>query len=106
MLVLSLEPQTSVRPLSILRNGLDRHPWRRKHLLVSLGEECYITLTKGGLPDTTSSDPRMRELFPIPGGGHVLIVPISHHPTLLSLPPDEAATTLVEVEKYVHVHIF
>lgn len=43
----------------------------------------------------------MRELFPIPGGGHVLIAPISHHPTLLSLPPDEAATTLVEVEKCV-----
>jgi Protein similar to CwfJ C-terminus 1 len=78
---------------------------RRKHLLVSLGEECYITLTKGGLPDTTSSDPRMRELFPIPGGGHVLIVPISHHPTFLSLPADEAATTLAEVEKCVHLPV-
>ena len=46
----------------------------------------------------------MKELFPIPGGGHVLIVPVSHHPTLLSLPPDEAATTLVEVEKCVRLH--
>jgi hypothetical protein len=45
----------------------------------------------------------MRELFPIPGGGHVLITPISHHPTLLSLPPDEAGTTLAEVEKCVHL---
>ena len=45
----------------------------------------------------------MRELFPIPGGGHVLIAPISHHPTLLSLPPDEATTTLAEVEKCVRL---
>jgi len=76
------------------------NPKLAKHLLVSLGEECYVTLTKGGLPDTTSEHSRIRELFPIPGGGHVLIVPISHYPTLLSLPADEAATTLVEVERY------
>lgn len=105
MLVLSLESQTSVRPLYIPCAGPHSHLWHRKHLLVSLGEECYLTLTKGGLPDTTSSDPQMKELFPIPGGGHVLIVPISHHPTLLSLPPDEAATTLVEVEKCACLHV-
>ncbi|KAG8743990.1 hypothetical protein FRC10_011064 [Ceratobasidium sp. 414] len=37
---------------------------------------------------------------PVPGGGHLLIVPISHYPTLLSAPPDLAISIISEVEQY------
>lgn len=70
-----------------------------KHLIVSLGDEAYMTFTKGQLPSTSSSDSRMKELFPVPGGGQVLITPITHHPTLLSLPEDEKDSVLKEIEK-------
>lgn len=73
----------------------------RKHLLVSLGEECYLSLPKGQLPVTSSKDPKMKQMFPVPGGGEVLIIPISHYPTLRSLPAEEGPSTLAEVDKYV-----
>ncbi|KAG8812364.1 hypothetical protein FRC17_002060 [Serendipita sp. 399] len=71
-----------------------------KHLLVSLGDECYVSLPKGQLPITSSKDNKFTEMFPVPGGGQVIIIPISHNPTLRSLPPSEAPGTLAEVEKY------
>lgn len=51
---------------------------------------------------TSSDDPKMKELFPVPGGGHVLIIPISHHPALRSLPPGEKQSTLSEVNRLVY----
>ncbi|KAG8839834.1 hypothetical protein FRB91_006781 [Serendipita sp. 411] len=72
-----------------------------KHLLVSLGDECYVTLPKGQLPVTSPKDNKLKEMFPVPGGGQVIIIPISHNPTLRSLPPSEAPGTMAEVEKYV-----
>ncbi|KAG9050584.1 hypothetical protein FS842_011347 [Serendipita sp. 407] len=71
-----------------------------KHLLVSLGDECYVTLPKGQLPVTSPKDNKLKEMFPVPGGGQVIIIPISHNPTLRSLPPSEAPGTMAEVEKY------
>ncbi|KIM33244.1 hypothetical protein M408DRAFT_14068 [Serendipita vermifera MAFF 305830] len=76
------------------------NPNLAKHLLVSFGEECYLSLPKGQLPVASAKDPKMKDLFPVPGGGHILIVPISHHPTLRSLPSDEATSTLGELERY------
>lgn len=63
----------------------------RKHLIVAIGGECYVTLPKGQiiLPDTSA----------VPGGGHVLIIPISHHPTFSTIPPDLAPPILEETEK-------
>ncbi|TIB33177.1 hypothetical protein E3P84_02277 [Wallemia ichthyophaga] len=58
------------------------NPRVTKHLIVSIGEECYITLPKGQLIDPATSA--------VPGGGHVLIIPISHYPNLFSLPADIA----------------
>ncbi|TIC67487.1 hypothetical protein E3Q01_01253 [Wallemia mellicola] len=58
------------------------NPRVTKHLIVSIGEECYITLPKGQLPDAKDTA--------IPGGGHVLIIPISHYPNLFSLPAEIA----------------
>ncbi|KAG8763312.1 hypothetical protein FRC12_008616 [Ceratobasidium sp. 428] len=71
---------------------------RKKHLIVSIGAECYLTITKGQLIPTGSSP--SADSSPVPGGGHLLIVPISHYPTLLSVPPDLAISIISEVEQY------
>ncbi|WFD31738.1 hypothetical protein MSPP1_002777 [Malassezia sp. CBS 17886] len=48
------------------------NPNVEKHLIVAIGEECYVALPKGQVP--VSSDERAL----VPGGGHALIVPIAH----------------------------
>lgn len=60
------------------------NPAVEKHLIVAIGTECYIALPKGQLP--VSSDASAL----VPGGGHVLIVPIAHTPSLYA---SEAATS-------------
>lgn len=52
------------------------NPAVEKHLIVTIGTECYLALPKGQLP--VSSDVSAL----VPGGGHVLIVPIAHTPSL------------------------
>jgi len=69
------------------------NPNLAKHLIVSVGEETYLTLPKGQVPDT--NDPT----WPIPGGGHVLIVPIGHNPIFASSASDQAKAMLGEIEK-------
>lgn len=71
-----------------------------KHLIVSIGTECYVTLPKGQIvPTHTAGDhPNAPK---IPGGGHVLIVPITHYPTFSSIPPDLAPPILRETERCV-----
>jgi len=68
------------------------NPSLAKHLIVSIGGECYVTLPKGQIvpPDSAA----------VPGGGHVLIIPISHHPTFSTIPPDLAPPILEETDKY------
>ena len=68
-----------------------------KHLIVAIGEECYVALPKGQIIPTQSAAERVD----VPGGGHVLIVPITHYPTLLSIPPDQSPPVLEETEKCV-----
>lgn len=60
-----------------------------KHLICSIGSETYVTLPKGQLPTNDG---------PVPGGGHVLIIPIAHHPTLLSIPAEDAIPIISEIE--------
>lgn len=69
--------------------------FRRKHLIVSIGSECYMTAPKGQLPPTDGTGPTR-----VPGGGHVLIIPISHYPTLQSVPSDLAIPIISEMERY------
>ena len=64
-------------------------------MITSIGSECYLTLPKGQIPDTTAGASL------VPGGGHVLIVPISHYPTLSAVPHDLALPIIMEIEKYV-----
>ncbi|KAF8469918.1 CwfJ C-terminus 1-domain-containing protein-like protein [Gautieria morchelliformis] len=74
------------------------NPSVAKHLIVAIGSECYVTLPKGQVPPTQT--PKPSPLAPIPGGGHVLIVPISHYPTLSSVPADLALPIVSEIEQF------
>lgn len=67
----------------------------RKHLIVSIGEECYLTLPKGQMIPTQSA----ADHVDVPGGGHVLIVPITHYPTYSSIPPDLVAPIVEETDR-------
>ncbi|KAG8958921.1 hypothetical protein FRC00_002149 [Tulasnella sp. 408] len=71
------------------------NPRVTKHLIVSIGSECYVTAPKGQLPPTDGTGPTQ-----VPGGGHVLIIPISHYPTLQSVPSDLAIPIISEMERY------
>ncbi|GAA6027014.1 hypothetical protein JCM8097_006041 [Rhodosporidiobolus ruineniae] len=65
------------------------NPKVTKHLITSIGTEAYVTLPKGQVCSTDQS--------PVPGGGHVMIIPISHYETLRSIPADLAPPVLEEV---------
>ncbi|KAJ3834666.1 CwfJ C-terminus 1-domain-containing protein-like protein [Lentinula raphanica] len=80
------------------------NPNLAKHLIVSIGEECYVTLPKGQIIPTQSaaSDTSKTLSSKVPGGGHVLIVPITHYPTYNSIPPDLAPPIVQETETYKH----
>lgn len=69
-----------------------------KHLIVSIGSECYLTLPKGQIIPTGeyARDDNTR----VPGGGHVLVVPITHFPTLTAVPADAAPPIVEEMDKY------
>ncbi|BEJ18171.1 hypothetical protein CspHIS471_0704480 [Cutaneotrichosporon sp. HIS471] len=71
------------------------NPKVTKHLIVGIGSETYVTLPKGQLIPTHG-----REKPLVPGGGHVLIIPIAHHPTLLSIPAADAMEIITEIESY------
>ena len=49
------------------------------------------------IPTGTQANP---EISKIPGGGHVLIVPITHYPTLSAMPPDISVPIVAELEQY------
>lgn len=69
------------------------NPDLEKHLIVSIGSEMYATLAKG--PVTSSSDANS-----IPGGGHVLLIPITHYPTLRQIPDEARPNVMNEIQKY------
>ncbi|KAI8444703.1 CwfJ C-terminus 1-domain-containing protein-like protein [Phakopsora pachyrhizi] len=69
------------------------NPQVAKHLIVSIGSETYVSLPKGQLPDTKSG-------CLVPGGGHVLIIPIAHYPSLLGVSSELSVPILKEIEEY------
>lgn len=72
------------------------NPNLAKHLIVAIGSECYVTLPKGQIIPTHP----VNNQFRVPGGGHVLIVPITHYPTYSTIPSDLAPSILEETEQY------
>jgi len=98
MLVLLVEPQPGVC-FSCRKYPIDLILYYRKHLIVAIGAECYVTLPKGQIIPTQPAGDHVD----IPGGGHVLIVPITHYPTFSTIPPDLAAAIIDETEQCVSV---
>ncbi|WVQ85626.1 hypothetical protein IAT38_007792 [Cryptococcus sp. DSM 104549] len=77
------------------------NPKVTKHLIVAIGSDTYVTLPKGQLIPTSEKDFVRGGGKPlVPGGGHVLIIPIAHHPTLLSIPAEDAMTIISELEGF------
>ncbi|KAH8099564.1 nuclear protein [Cristinia sonorae] len=77
------------------------NPKLAKHLIVSIGSECYVTLPKGQIiPTHTKSSFPSGKIPTVPGGGHVLIVPITHYPTYASIPPDLSGPIIQETKSY------
>ncbi|KAF9052819.1 nuclear protein [Panaeolus papilionaceus] len=72
------------------------NPNLAKHLIVAIGSECYVTLPKGQIIPTQSA----ADHVDVPGGGHVLIVPITHYPTFNTIPSDLAQPIINETQKY------
>lgn len=67
---------------------------------MSIGTECYVSLPKGQIiPTHTANDHRNGKIPSVPGGGHVLIIPITHYPTYATIPPDLAGPIVEETEK-------
>ncbi|KAL7423731.1 hypothetical protein Q5752_001313 [Cryptotrichosporon argae] len=71
------------------------NPKVTKHLIVAIGNETYVTLPKGQVVPTQGGAKPL-----VPGGGHVMIIPIAHHPTLLSIPAEDALPIISELEAY------
>ncbi|KAL0091222.1 CwfJ C-terminus 1-domain-containing protein-like protein [Phycomyces blakesleeanus] len=70
------------------------NPKLAKHLIASIGTQVYATLAKGplvmpGMPEAT-----------VPGGGHILLIPITHYPTLNKIPGESRTEVIDEMEKY------
>ncbi|KAF7722896.1 hypothetical protein EC973_002616 [Apophysomyces ossiformis] len=63
-----------------------------KHLIVSIGTLVYATLARG--PVVSSSDSK------VPGGGHILLIPIPHYPTFRKIPMESQIEVIAEMEKY------
>ncbi|MCJ1473408.1 hypothetical protein MMC13_002059 [Lambiella insularis] len=66
------------------------NPSLATHLITSIGTDSYLTTAKGPLP-TPSTFPSLS--FP----AHVLIIPLTHAPTLASIPDN---TTYTEMQRY------
>lgn len=78
------------------------NPSIAKHLLVAVGGECYLTFPKGQLVPTHNTEQRDNESnFKVPGGGHVLIVPIAHFATLDTIPGELRASVMGECNRYI-----
>lgn len=95
------------------------NPKVTKHLVTAIGNDTYVTLPRGQIIPTFPRHLAKGEPGPlVPGGGHVLvscldsgvssrepadilqIIPIAHHPTLLSIPAEDAMSIIAEVESY------
>ncbi|WFD06756.1 hypothetical protein MVES1_002110 [Malassezia vespertilionis] len=62
------------------------NPNVEKHLIVCIGNESYIALPKGQVPIASDAS------SPVPGGGHALVIPIAHMPSIYA--PDTASAAL------------
>ncbi|KAF2227732.1 CwfJ C-terminus 1-domain-containing protein-like protein [Elsinoe ampelina] len=71
------------------------NPNAATHLITSIGDSAYLTTAKGPLT-TSTTFPTLN--FP----GHILIIPLSHSPTLATIEADSRTTTRKEMHRYRH----
>lgn len=72
------------------------NPQCESHMIGSIGEDAYLTTAKGPLPKS-STFPDLGPTFP----GHILIIPVSHTPTISSIDDAESrAKVEAEMQKY------
>ncbi|KAF4554586.1 CWF19-like protein [Elsinoe fawcettii] len=71
------------------------NPNAATHLITSIGDHAYLTTAKGPLTTSTT--------FPILSfPAHILIIPLSHSPTLPTIEPDSRTPTRKEMHHYRH----
>jgi diadenosine tetraphosphate (Ap4A) HIT family hydrolase len=63
-----------------------------KHLITSIGNEVYATLAKGPLVSSAENN--------VPGGGHILLIPITHYETIQSIPMESQVNVITELERF------
>lgn len=68
------------------------NPKVTKHLITSIGTEVYATLAKGPLVSSAQNG--------VPGGGHILLIPITHYETIQSIPMESQIDVVTELERY------
>lgn len=72
------------------------NPQCESHMIGSIGEDAYLTTAKGPLPLPTTF-PDLGPRFP----GHILIIPVSHTPTISAIDDSEARSKVAtEMQKY------
>lgn len=68
------------------------YPQLEKHLIVSIGNESYLTIAKGALTSPAST---------LPFSSHILIIPLTHSPTISGITDEDSrASTLEEMTSY------
>lgn len=70
------------------------NPKVEKHLIVSIGNEMYVSLAKGPVISPTDAESK------VPGVGHLLLIPITHYPTFGKIPMEAQIEVVAELEKY------
>jgi diadenosine tetraphosphate (Ap4A) HIT family hydrolase len=68
------------------------NPKVTKHLITSIGNEVYATLAKGPLVTSAQNN--------VPGGGHILLIPITHYETIQSIPMESQVDVVTELERF------
>ncbi|KAI8088900.1 CwfJ C-terminus 1-domain-containing protein-like protein [Halteromyces radiatus] len=68
------------------------NPKIEKHLITSIGSEIYATLAKGPVISPESS--------PIPGGGHILLIAITHCPSFGKVPNESRHDVISDLASY------
>ena len=53
------------------------------------------------MPTHTADQHEKKDILKVPGGGHVLIVPIAHAATLNSIPGELRASVIAECNRYI-----
>ncbi|KAI5853571.1 CwfJ C-terminus 1-domain-containing protein-like protein [Tricharina praecox] len=71
------------------------NPALEKHLIVSIGNEAYLTTAKGPLTSSATNTDSM------PFSAHILIIPFSHTPMLQTIEdPESRKATVAEMKRY------